>query len=82
MVAGEEEIPHGGEFISLNPYSQIVFTWESPFSMEGSTVTVTLKEVAAGIHVDLNHVQFPSEESRSNHEAGWTAILKCLEALF
>jgi len=79
MVVGENEIPHGGEYKVLNPYSQIVFTWESPFSTDGSTVTLNLTEVEEGTAIELIHVKFPSEESRVNHEGGWTRILECLD---
>lgn len=79
MAAGADELPHGGEYKELNPHNKIVFTWESPFSIEGSTVTINLKEVAEGTHLELTHVKFPSEESRDNHQGGWTAILEKLD---
>lgn len=78
MAAGDDELPHGGEYKELNPHTRIVFTWESPFSVDGSTVTIQLKEVDEGTHVELTHVKFPSEESRDNHKAGWSAILEKL----
>ena len=79
MAAGEQEIPHGGEYKTLTPYSLIVFTWESPFSIEGSTVTLKLTEIDSGTHIELIHVKFPDEESRANHEGGWALILTALE---
>lgn len=79
MAAGNDELPHGGEYKALTPHTQIVFTWESPFSIDGSTVTINLKEVEDGTHLELIHVKFPSEESRDNHDSGWTAILSKLE---
>ena len=81
MATEENEIPHGGEYLKLDPYSQIVFSWESPFSIEGSTVTINLHVTEDGTQVDLTHVKFPNEESRTNHEGGWTAILSCLDAV-
>ena len=79
MAAGDQEIPHGGEYKKLVPHSQIVFTWESPFSIEGSTVTLNLSESDQGTELELIHVKFPNEESRTNHEGGWKAILECLD---
>lgn len=79
MAAGDDELPHGGEYKELNPHTRIVFTWESPFSIDGSTVTIDLSEVDDGTHVELTHVKFPDEESRNNHEAGWGAILGNLD---
>ncbi len=78
MATAENEMPHGGEYKKLTPYSQIIFTWESPFSIEGSTVTLNLSETEEGTNIEIIHVKFPNEESRTNHEGGWTAILACL----
>lgn len=78
-VAGRD-IAHGGTYLELTPRKRIVFTWESPFSVEGSTVTITLRAVAGGTEVQLVHVKFPSAESHANHRAGWRAILKLLAA--
>lgn len=75
MQSGEKEIPHGGEYLKIVPYTQLVFSWETPFSVEGSTVTLDLSEVDEGTLVNLTHVKFPDEQSRSDHEGGWTAIL-------
>ena len=40
MVGKAGDLPHGGEYQLINKYSQIIFTWESPFSVEGSKVTL------------------------------------------
>ncbi len=80
MRAGDRDIPHAGTYREIRPHDRIVFTWESPFSTEGSEVTLTFADDGAGTRVRLSHVRFPNEESRSNHEAGWTAILAALGA--
>lgn len=82
MSGGGREIPHGGEYKKLNPFSQIVFTWESPFSVEGSTVTLNLEEAEGGTNLELIHVKFRDEETRDNHKGGWDAILNSLEKAF
>ena len=81
MAAGDQELPHGGEYRKLDPFSNIIFTWESPFSVEGSTVTLTFTEVDAGTNVELVHVKFLDEESRRSHENGWAAILAQLDTV-
>jgi uncharacterized protein YndB with AHSA1/START domain len=81
MAAGEQELLHGGEYQKLDPFSQIIFSWESPFSVDGSTVTLNFTEVDGGILVELIHVKFLDEESRDNHEAGWVAILTQLDSI-
>ncbi|MGJ5618416.1 SRPBCC family protein [Sulfitobacter sp. MF3-043] len=81
MKAGDNDIPHAGTYTKILRYSQLVFTWESPFSIDGSTVTLDFENVAGGTNVTLTHVKFPDEESRDNHEAGWGAILEKLDAV-
>ena len=75
MAAGEQEIVHTGEYLTLDRYSQIVFTWNSPFSADGSTVTLNLVQTDAGTEVELIHVRLLDEESRDNHAGGWSTIL-------
>lgn len=79
MQAGEQEIPHAGTYKKIDRHSQLVFTWESPMSVDDSTVTLDFKPVAGGTEVTLNHVKFASEESRDNHKGGWAGILAQLE---
>ncbi len=79
MKAGDNEIPHAGTYLKIDRHSQLVFTWESPFSVEGSTVTLDLAEVEGGTAVTLTHIKFPSEESRDNHLGGWDGILGALD---
>ena len=78
MKAGNDEIPHAGTYKEIDPHSRIVFTWESPFSTDDSTISLDFAPVDGGTHVTLTHVKFPSEESRNNHEGGWTQILSAL----
>jgi uncharacterized protein YndB with AHSA1/START domain len=80
MKVGDDNIPHGGTYIEISKYSRLVFTWESPFSIEGSTVTLDFEEADNSTKVTLNHVKFPSEESRDNHTGGWNGILEALAA--
>lgn len=82
MQAGEDKIPHGGTYKEISPHEKLVFTWESPFSVEGSTVTLDFADANGGTEVTLTHVKFPSEEVRDNHEGGWTGILAALDAAF
>ncbi len=83
MAAGGNEIPHGGEYKVIDRHSKLVFTWESPFSIDGSTVTLNFAESGdGGTDLELIHVKFPSEESRNNHEGGWSSILAKLGETF
>jgi len=79
MKAGDDEMPHGGVYQEIDRPNRLVFSWESPFNAEGSTVTLELSPVSGGTHLTLNHVRFVNQESRDNHEGGWTAILAKLD---
>jgi len=71
MVAKAGDMPHGGEYKVIRPHSQIVFSWVSPFSVDGSLVTLNFAEKDGGTAVELNHVKFADEEARDNHQGGW-----------
>ncbi|MGR3290575.1 MAG: SRPBCC family protein [Paracoccaceae bacterium] len=80
MQAGDQELPHAGTYLEIVPHSRLVFTWESPISVDDSTVTLTFQAVDGGTEINLHHVRFSNAESRDNHEGGWAAILGKLEA--
>ena len=83
MQVGEDKVPHSGTYLEINRPDRLVFSWESPFSIEGSRVTLNFKSIDDGItEVELTHVRFPDEESRSNHEGGWGHILDKLSEAF
>ena len=79
MKNDSDELPHGGVYREITRHSRLIFSWESPFSIEGSTVTLDFRPDGDGTHLTLNHVRFPDEESRDNHMGGWTAILGKLD---
>lgn len=80
MLAGENEIPHAGTYREISPHDRIVFTWETPFSVDDSTVTLTFDPIEGGTQVTLTHVRFSDAETRDNHKGGWAGILKALDA--
>ncbi|WP_275782693.1 SRPBCC family protein [Pararhizobium gei] len=76
MITPDKEIPHAGTYLEIDPYSRLSFTWESPFSLSDSVVTIDFVEREAGTtELTLKHVKFRSEEARDGHEKGWTAII-------
>ena len=75
MKVGDDKIPHNGSYLVVNRPTQLKFTWESPFSPAGSTVTLNFSEIdAVTTAVELTHVKFFDEQARSNHEGGWGNI--------
>lgn len=81
MKSPRREMPHTGEYLVLTPHTQIAFTWDSPFSIAGSTVTIDFKATDQGTMVTIHHVRFTGEEMRTNHENGWTEILEIIDTL-
>ncbi|RDH80710.1 MAG: SRPBCC domain-containing protein [endosymbiont of Galathealinum brachiosum] len=82
MHVGEDKIPHTGQYLEIERFNKLVFTWESPFSTDNSTVSLLFKAITdTQTHVELTHVRFIDEEARSNHEGGWTNILDRLNEI-
>jgi len=80
MEVGDQIIPHSGTYLELERPNRMVFSWESPFSTDGSSVALEfISEDSATTRVELTHVRFIDEESRGNHEAGWGNILGVLD---
>lgn len=76
MATPEKEIPHEGEYKEITPHSRIVFTWESPFSVDGSIVSLAFADAGNGAtDLSLTHDRFANEGSRDGHKGGWTSIL-------
>ncbi len=82
MQVGDEVIPHSGQYLEIESPNKLVFTWISPFSAEGSTVSIHFKSVDnKTTEIELVHVKFVDEESRSNHQGGWNNILEALNGI-
>lgn len=82
MLVGEQEIPHRGKYLTVDKPNKLVFTWESPFSTDGSTVTISFSAInETSTEVDFTHLKFKNEEARNNHQGGWTTILEKLSSV-
>jgi uncharacterized protein YndB with AHSA1/START domain len=82
MVKKDKENPHAGTYLAIDRYTKIAFTWESPFSADGSIVTIVFSPVDGGAtDVELTHVKFLSEQSRDGHKNVWGIILETLDRL-
>ncbi len=82
MQVGDDKIPHTGKYLEINRPNKLVFTWESPFSTDGSTVTLKFSDIGENkTNVDLTHIKFIDEERRANHEGGWGNILESLDGI-
>ena len=76
MHVGDDRVPHSGSYLSVDRPNRLVFSWESPYSTDDSTVTLDFSVIDADTtRVELTHVKFLHEEARSDHEGGWGNIL-------
>lgn len=76
----KREIPHAGTYIEISPYARLRFTWESPYSLDDSVVTIDLTEIDANTTaLKLHQVKFRNEGARDGHIGGWNRILGQLE---
>jgi len=79
MQVGDDKIPHTGQYLEISRPHKLVFTWESPGSADASTVTLEFTDTGENnTNVELTHIRFIDEETRTNHEGGWGNILVSL----
>lgn len=83
MDVGEQVIPHSGTYLEIERPNRLVFSWESPFSTDGSTVTLVFtSEETGNTRVELTHMRFSDQESCDNHQVGWGNILTALNEIY
>lgn len=76
MSVEGHELPHRGEYLEIERYKRIVFTWRSHLAGEGSRVTLRFDEAPRGqTMLTLEHVGLADAEIRDKHHAGWSHIL-------
>lgn len=78
---GTSHVMHG-EYVSLNPFEQIVFTWEwESDEMEvNSLVTIDLSNNEGETRMLLTHDQLGSQHSVDLHQQGWDGCISQLDA--
>ena len=75
MNVGGQDISHQGEYLAIERYTSLSFTWLSPYAGEGSRVTLQFAPEAKGqTTLTLEHVGL-AESERSKHHVGWSYIL-------
>ncbi|WP_158224745.1 SRPBCC family protein [Agaribacterium haliotis] len=82
MHVGENKVAHTGEYLELDRPSKLVFSWNSPCSAEGSTVSIYFKQLdSENTEVKLSHVKFIDKQTQQDHHNGWQRILGHLDEL-
>ena len=77
---GTSHVTHG-EYVALNPFDQIIFTWEwGSDEMEvNSLVTIDLTEKDGLTSMVLTHDKLGSQRSVDLHNEGWTGCIAQLD---
>ena len=79
MKFGDKEMPHSGQYQTIQRFEKLVFTWNSEHTGSDSVVTLRFRELGPQeTELTLHHEGLPSEESRDNHNGGWKTILEQL----
>ena len=80
---GTPHVMHG-EYVSLTPHDQLIFTWkwETDELKVNSLVTIDLTEKNGMTEIQLTHEKFASQEIADMHDQGWTGCLAQLETFF
>jgi len=79
MKVGDEEMPHRGEYRTIDRYDRLAFTWISPATIPDSLVTIEFRAITPDTtELTLHHVGFPDQTMCDNHEQGWTGIVETL----
>ncbi len=66
-----------GTYQEIAPVDRLAFTWNSA-AVQGTLVTIALREVPGATELTLTHTLFPSEAQAQNHSGGWDG---CLDSL-
>jgi uncharacterized protein YndB with AHSA1/START domain len=81
MTLGGQDLPHRGEYLAIDRYTRLVFTWRSHRAGAGSRVTLRFAEAPRGqTRLTLEHVGLTDADIRSKHNDGWSSILSELSA--
>ena len=75
-VASEEKgLSIQGTYTEIDPITRLVMNWTQTNRDGDSLLTITIEPDGEGTSLVLTHENFPDEESRVDHERGWTDCL-------
>ena len=81
MIEGPKRYEHNGEYLVIKPPERLEFTWISQATDSKQTVvTIDFLERDGRTELVLTHRRLPPTQVGS-HRAGWTDIMRKLEAL-
>ena len=69
-----------GVFVEVEPNRHLAYTWQWAGDEEITRIDVLFSPHAEGTELRLQHSGFLTDESRSNHDNGWTSYVAGLIA--
>jgi uncharacterized protein YndB with AHSA1/START domain len=69
-----------GTYTEIDPITRLVMNWTQTNREGDSLLTISIEPDGNGTTLMLTHDNFPDEESRADHERGWTDCLSRLPA--
>jgi uncharacterized protein YndB with AHSA1/START domain len=67
-----------GTYVEIDPITRLVMNWCPTGSLDETVLTISIEPTATGAEVVLTHENFADEQSRADHERGWTDCLSRL----
>ena len=77
LVAENESMTMSNEgvFLEVQPNRHLRYTWQWAGDEEVTQIDVLFSAHPDGTELRLQHLDFLTEESRSNHDSGWTSYV-------
>ena len=75
MHGNDGNYEHTGEYVEITAPERLSFTWVSHNAVDGSLVTIALRDLGDETELVLTHERLPSTDSAAQHTSGWTSIL-------
>lgn len=82
MNVGGQDLPHHGEYVAIERYTRLVFTWLSHLAGDGSLVTLHFAPSRGGkTKLTLVHTGLADARIREMHHGGWSGIFSTLASM-
>ena len=82
LMHSDEDMTVRGRYVEVVPDRKLVMTWrweeDKPEDEYDTLLTLEFNPLPEGTEFILTHEQFATEQSRGNHEGGWTKIVDAL----
>jgi uncharacterized protein YndB with AHSA1/START domain len=78
VASAERGLSIQGRYTEIDPITRLAMNWTQTNREGDSLLTITIEHSGDGTELVLSQENFPDEESRADHERGWTDCLSRL----